>query len=186
MKNIQLHSNAQRKNSNPAWGHERTRGWVHSPSMANRCSAWSPCLESAFTSLVIKCKKHIKKRAGCLPLLGRRALPVRFRKLCVWLLWMAFSSRSRSNGFNICGGHVWGCWRVGGVLISLNSEVAKCDSPGLSKMNEAWCWVCPVKGRNGERSPHQQLSRMGEHFRRRRGGGGSFLVEIWGLAGEKQ
>lgn len=111
--NIQVHSNAQRENSNPAWGHERTRGWVHSPSMANRCSEWSPCLESAFTSLVIKCKKHIKKRAGCLPLLGRRALPVRFRKLCVWLLWMAFSSRSRSNGFNICGGYVWGCWNAG-------------------------------------------------------------------------
>ncbi len=91
IQNIQVHSNAQRENSNPAWGHERTRGWVHSPSMANRCSEWSPCLESAFTSLVIKCKKHIKKRAGCLPLLGRRALPVRFRKLCVWLLWIAFS-----------------------------------------------------------------------------------------------
>ncbi len=28
---------------------------------------------------------------------------------------------------------------AGGILISLNSEVAKCDSPGLSKMNEAWC-----------------------------------------------
>ncbi len=46
--------------------------------------------------------------------------------------------------------------------------------------------MCPVKGRNGEHSPHQQLSRMGDHFRWRKGGGGSFLVEIWGLAGEKQ